>query len=708
MKFASICVLCLLALSLPANAQELPNPFVLDNGSPITVFSQWEQRRGEMIAHLLDNEYGHQPPLPSTYIIENEQIEEVDFPGYDVTGIKYTAYMRFGPQYELKMKIGYWRPAHLSGALPTILAMEPVWWSDPFLIHDIVPRLLQRGVVFAGFLHDRHPVDCPEDNCGLASYEDPSYQPVKRIYPGYDWGVIAIGAWGYRLAMNYFEDVPYINSHQVAIWGHSRRAKSCLLAGALDDRFKMVVPHMSGTAGSATYRVRNNGAESLGHLCKHFPHWPEAGFCDHYTDVNQWPFDQHFLHSLIAPRHLYMHVGSYDYPGNPMGEEAAYHAAVEVYRYYDVESHVGLYFGPYDHINPGTTWDSWETLLQWMELHFKGIAPTKNFRGVKYGEGIKNFSWKNPLATPNDFVWNFWNWHASHQVWDKPLGVGDVNNDGTDDVIIINGTGFIRSVNLTGGVIDHDHYLGNPKRKWNFGLSSQQTWDRPLGVGDINGDEVDDIISIDGHGNIYGIVLADGAVSHVVFMGNPKRRWGWALTSQQTWDKPLGVGDINGDGFDDILIINGGGDIHAIIVVNGNISHAVYMGNPHNQWGWALASQQTWDKPLGVGDVNNDSFDDIVIINGIGGIRAIMVNAGKIVQHAYLGNPKSQWNWGLSSQQSWDKPIGVGDINDDGFADILIINGNGDISGVLIQNGAINRAIHVGNPHGLWNWALTS
>ena len=93
--------------------------------------------------------------------------------------------------------------------------------------------------------------------------------------------------------------------------------------------------------------------------------------------------------------------------------------------------------------------------------------------------------------------------------------------------------------------------------------------------------------------------------------------------------------DVNGDGFADIIIINGKGVIHAILTNGNKITKAEWLGNPHGQWGWSLTSQQDVDKPLGVGDINGDGFADIVIVNGGGYIHAILTN-GKKLQEQYI------------------------------------------------------------------------
>jgi hypothetical protein len=247
--------------------------------------------------------------------------------------------------------------------------MEPVWWRDPFVKNRIVERVLAQGYALAGFDHN-----------ALASFEDATRHPAREAHPECDWGVVAIGAWGYSVAMNWLAALPDVDPARVAIWGHSRRGKSCLLAGALDERFAAVIPHMSGMAGSALYRVRGNGAQRLHQLLERF--WLHPRIFDYIVREDKLPFDQHWLHALVAPRPLYAHAGRTDEWGNPDGERAAYDLAKPVYAWLGKPENLGLYVGDYEHRDPNGPegGDSWETLLRFLNAHFRGtVADRRQF-----------------------------------------------------------------------------------------------------------------------------------------------------------------------------------------------------------------------------------------------------------------------------------------------------------------------------------------
>jgi hypothetical protein len=350
-----------------------PSIFTADPGDDLAHSKRWERRREQLRNTLLHWQYGRMPPAPREFEVRDARSQHVHFKKYDLWGVLHTATLVCGPKQTIKMPVGFWRPRDADEPSPAILAMEPVWWPDPFQRWEIVPRVLKRGYVLAGFDHN-----------ALASYEDSAVHPAQDGYPEFDWGVVAVGAWGYRLAMNYLESQDlHVNSQRVSIWGHSRRGKSCLLAGAVDERFASVAPHMSGMGGDALYRVRGKGAQQLEQLLERY--WLHPRIFEFIDREDELPFDQHWLLALVAPRLLYLHIGKDDRWGNPSGALASYAAALPVYQRLGKPQHLGVFVGDYDHHDPNgaTGWDSWETHLQWLDWHWKGIPPRKRFQSPK-------------------------------------------------------------------------------------------------------------------------------------------------------------------------------------------------------------------------------------------------------------------------------------------------------------------------------------
>lgn len=259
---------------------------------------------------------------------------------------------------------------------------------------------------------------------------------------------------------------------------------------------------------------------------------------------------------------------------------------------------------------------------------------------------------------------------------------GDVNKDGFADVII--GVPF-SGQNFEGEAL---LFLGSAS-----GLSQTPNWVargttglEHLGAsvahaGDVNKDGFADVIvGAPGYSNGQ---LSEGRA--LVFLGSqtglaPQATWNYEgnLASSLTGTSVNAAGDVNGDGFGDVIV--GAPQYTQSYSSEGIVS--VFLGSSAglgSQPVWTFSGSQNWGQ-LGLsvataGDVDRDGFGDVLV--GHPGYGAIRPNGGRVL--LFKGSAS-----GLSATPAWSLVGGVsdaqlgatvasaGDLNNDGFSDVIL------------------------------------
>jgi hypothetical protein len=265
-------------------------------------------------------------------------------------------------------------------------------------------------------------------------------------------------------------------------------------------------------------------------------------------------------------------------------------------------------------------------------------------------------------------------------------GAGDVNGDGYDDVLASapyynNSTG-ITYIFYGGSLMDTipDVVMIGENLVQYFGSSIAS-------AGDVNGDSFADVLiggaynsssTFAGKAYLYlGGVDMDSTADVVMNGEMISDRFGYSVSS---------AGDVNGDGFSDVIIgsINndaGGMDAGRAYVYFGdsnmdNIADWISTGEAsEDQFGSSVAS---------VGDVNGDGFGDIIVgayQNDAGGM-----DAGRAYVYFGAANMDSIADWtftGEAEEDLFGLAVGAaGDVNGDGIADVIIGAPYNDFGGV--------------------------
>ncbi|PXW89873.1 FG-GAP repeat protein [Nitrosomonas sp. Nm84] len=299
---------------------------------------------------------------------------------------------------------------------------------------------------------------------------------------------------------------------------------------------------------------------------------------------------------------------------------------------------------------------------------------------------------------------------------------GDVNGDGFGDVIIgapgaePNGENSGSSYVVFGRASGFDAAmdLSNLDGSNGFRLDGEKYDHSGLSVskaGDINGDGFDDVIigapGADPNGTYSGfgyVVFGrasgfDAAINLSSLDGNNGFRLNGAARDDYSGFSVSGAGDVNGDGYDDVIVgafrADSSGDYSgSSYVVFGKASGfdaTLNLTSLDGSNGFRLDGIR--DDKAGVsvssaGDVDGDGFDDVIVGTSYGGYVVFGRASGfdAVLDLSELdGNNGVRIDGATYSNISGRLISGAGDVNSDGFADLLAsqiyARPNGDESG---------------------------
>ncbi len=307
------------------DALHLPSLLTFKNGKPVKTKEDFEKRREELKDILQREVYGILPPKPAHFQVEPKGEEDPRF----LAGLAICRNLMFHCEID-----GADATFPVTQIMPKGEGKFPVFVCVNFgtdIVHKYLPleEIVHRGYGIFIIKYQDVAKDSADFRFGMAKYLCKSRRALSAP------GKIAMWAWAAMRVMDYIPQCENVDSEQVAVIGHSRLGKTALFCGAMDERFRYVISNDSGCTGAALSRQKEG--ESIAQITDRFPYW----FCPRYLRYagkeNELPFDQHFLLSLIAPRHLLVGSAENDLWAGPKNEFLSTVAANEAYALYGMK-----------------------------------------------------------------------------------------------------------------------------------------------------------------------------------------------------------------------------------------------------------------------------------------------------------------------------------------------------------------------------------
>ncbi|MGA6983660.1 MAG: FG-GAP-like repeat-containing protein [Candidatus Sulfotelmatobacter sp.] len=189
-----------------------------------------------------------------------------------------------------------------------------------------------------------------------------------------------------------------------------------------------------------------------------------------------------------------------------------------------------------------------------------------------------------------------------------------------------------------------------------------------VAVGDFNGDGNQDVAVVNFASNTVTILLGNGSGSFT-----PAPNCTATSVNCVTGSAPKGIatGDFNGDGYLDLAVTNSGSNTVSVLLGNGDGTFQPKVDFPTGTAPWGIA----------VGQFQGNGIPDIVVTNSADGTVRVLLFQGTKTSWQY--SEEFTYNTGFNPSS-----IAVGDVNNDGIPDLVVANdNNNNVISVLLGLG---------------------
>jgi Ca2+-binding RTX toxin-like protein len=301
---------------------------------------------------------------------------------------------------------------------------------------------------------------------------------------------------------------------------------------------------------------------------------------------------------------------------------------------------------------------------------------------------------------------------------------GDVNGDGFDDLIIgavgadpntLTSSGATYVVFGKAGGFVANLNLSTLNGTNGFKINGQAAYDfagrSVASAGDVNGDGLDDLII--GASSADPNTRLNSGATYVVFgktdgfaanlnlstlNGTDGFRMNGEAVADYSGRSVAAAGDINGDGFDDLIVgadfadpngISNSGASYVVFGAAGGLAASLNLSTLNGTNGFRINGEAAADTSgrsvASAGDINGDGFDDLIIgaeladpnsLNASGASYVVFGAAGGFAANLNLSALNGVNGFQINGEAALDRSGGsvasAGDVNGDGFDDLII------------------------------------
>jgi len=251
------------------------------------------------------------------------------------------------------------------------------------------------------------------------------------------------------------------------------------------------------------------------------------------------------------------------------------------------------------------------------------------------------------------------------------VAVGDLTGDGRPELVTGAGPGAmfgpqVRVFDVTGATMHADFFAYGTMR-----------WGVKCTVGDIDGDQVDEIVTTPGPGEAFGPHIRgwdNDGTDHFQAMGGVS----FMAYGTVNYGANAACGDIDGDGIDEIITGAGPGPVFGPHVRAFNVDGAAATAIPAVSF-FAYDTNR-FGVNVSCGDIDGDGFDEIVTGAGPGEMFASHVRAFDYDAFRVAAMPGVSF-FAYGQALSYGVNVACGDVDGDGVDEIVTAPGPGEGDG---------------------------